>query len=382
MQDALPVGTKIAGFVLDAPLGQGGFGITYRARSQDGAGDYAIKEYFPSDFARRAADGIVLPRDGKEAARNFEIGRKAFLEEAFILRDLPRQPGLVRVRGAFEKLGTAYCLMDYVAGDPLDVFARLRAQSGELPDERQLRKLIVTLCRALSAVHKTGFIHRDVKPSNIIMTASGAPVLIDFGAARRIGQGRGLGSMLSRKYGALEQFPGLPRSRTGGQALIEGPWTDLFALSVVLYEWISQSVPPPADLRAEEQARSGSDPYVPVRQMLRRNRVETVHSDTLLALIDRGCALMPKDRPQTALDYCRPIERMGPLPGGPSAGPTPPPLPGASEEVAASARPRPVPHIQSDGPRSDRAKIVTMLLIILGIAIGATLFGLIPQEKF
>jgi len=371
--DALPRGTKMAGFVLDAPLGQGGFGITYRARSEDGRLEYAVKEYFPAEYARRGTGGVVLPREGAEAGRAFEIGRKAFLEEAFILKDLPRQPGLVRVRGAFEKHGTAYCLMDFIAGESLDrVSQRLIQRYGHIP-EAQVQELISTLCRALGAVHGAGFVHRDIKPSNIMISGTGTPVLIDFGAARRLGRGSGLGSMLSRKYAALEQFPNPPRGM-GGK---EGPWTDIFALSVVLYELVSQGLPPAADARAAESAAGRRDPYVPVRENMRRNRVEGRYSDTLLDLIDRGCALMAKERPQSAADFRRPVEQMMAQPARPSRSE------GFAEAggQAAYVPPSPPP---AQGPKltPDQRKVVTMLGLIFGLAVAATVYGMLPQGGF
>lgn len=373
--DALPRGTRMAGFVLDEPLGQGGFGITYRARSDDGRLDYAVKEYFPADFARRGPGGVVLPRDGMEAARAFEMGRQAFLKEAFILKDLPRQPGLVRVRGAFEKHDTAYCLMDYITGEPLDRMAqRVVRRHGHIP-ETHVGELISTLCRALGAVHGAGFVHRDIKPSNIMIDKTGTPVLIDFGAARRLGRAGEVGSMLSRKYAALEQFPNAPRSLG---RLAEGAWTDLFALSVLLYELVSQGVPPTADARAAEVVASRRDPYVPVRDNLRRNRLENRYSDRLLDLIDRGCALLPEARPQTAADYRRPFAR----PGAPEAR-------GAGGRAQAEGQVRGAPltetgaagqeaPLRRDQGRSHR-KVWAMLGLILVLALIATVYGLMPM---
>jgi serine/threonine protein kinase len=369
--DALPSGTKIAGFVLDTPLGQGGFGITYRARSEDGRLDYAVKEYFPAEYARRGTGGVVLPREGPEAARAFEIGRQAFLEEAFILKDLPRQPGLVRVRGAFEKHGTAYCLMDFIAGEPLDrVSQRMIARYGHVP-EPHVQELISTLCRALGAVHGAGFVHRDIKPSNIMISATGTPVLIDFGAARRLGRASGSGSMLSRRYAALEQFPSQPR----GFSAKEGPWTDLFALSVVLYELLSQGLPQSADVRAVEAAAGRRDPYVPVRENLRRNRVEVRYSHLLLDLVDCGCALHGRERPQSAADFRRPIEKMMLQPA-------------RSEGFAEAGRQEPYVQEPIESPGigqqlpTDWRKVILMLVLILGLAVAAAAYGLLPQGGF
>ena len=301
VSQALPPGTRMAGFTLGTPLGQGGFGITYRAQSDDGARLFAIKEYFPSDFARRTEQGYVEPNPTGDAPRLFELGRKAFLEEAYILRDLPRQSGLVRVRGAFEKQGTAYCVMDFIKGDPLDrIVPRIVNARGHVP-EVLLTELISTLCLALNAVHGAGFIHRDLKPGNVMINSAGLPVLIDFGAARARDGGKAMASMLSRKYAALEQFPSTAKLSLRG--IKEGPWTDLYALSVMLYEIVTQDAPPTAETRFEEILAGRPDPYIPVQAALRRNRIGQSYSGILLDLIDRGCAIMPADRPQNAVEY-------------------------------------------------------------------------------
>lgn len=344
MTAALPIGTRLAGFVLDAPLGQGGFGITYRARKPEGGRDYAIKEYFPESFARRAANNHVMPKPGAEAARLFEAGRKAFLNEAYVLRDLPRQTGLVRVRGAFEKYGTAYCLMDFIAGEPLDrVTQRLIARRGHVP-EAQVLDLLATLCAALGAVHGAGFVHCDIKPANVMIGRDGTPVLIDFGAARRLGVGRSRGAMLSRRYAAIEQFPAPPRGMAGA----EGPWTDVYALSVLLYEIVSQSLPPDAEARARARIAGQPDPCRPVRENLRRNRVEAAYSEALLDLIDRGMALLPGERPQSVSAFHLTTER-------------------AAATVPQAGR--------------DWHRIATMLALILSLALLAAAYGLMPGGR-
>lgn len=344
MAATLPIGTRLAGFVLEAPLGQGGFGITYRARKPDGERTYAIKEYFPERFARRAANNHVMPKPGAEAARLFEAGRAAFLNEAYVLRDLPHQPGLVRVRGAFEKYGTAYCLMDFIAGEPLDrVMRRMISRHGYVP-EAQVWELLETFCGALDAVHSAGFVHCDIKPANVMIGRNGTPVLIDFGAARRLGMGRSGGAMLSRRYAAIEQFPDPPR----GMGCAEGPWTDVYGLSVMLYEIVSQSLPPDAESRAQALAAGQPDPCLPVRENLRRNRVGSEYSARLLDLIDRGLMVLPESRPQSLAAF-----RLN------------------------AASPIPAP----SQPGRDWPRIAMMLTLILGLAILATGYGLMPGGR-
>lgn len=299
MSDRLPNGTKIAGHQLGDALGQGGFGITYRARNLKTGAEAAIKEFFPSEYATRDEDlnVVALPNN----ASFFEMGLQAFLAEANILRDLPNQPGLVRVRAAFRKHKTAYCVMDYIKGDPLDrMVHRLMQANGHVP-EALIRHLAKSLCSALAAVHDAGLIHRDIKPANIMIRMDGQPILIDFGAARPLGRKTSLGSMFTRKYAALEQFPS-ELMRTSAP-LMEGPESDIFAMSVMLYEMVSDSLPPAADERYKALMADGRDSYLPIRESLRRNRIRVEYSDKLLDAIDLGCSLMPEDRPRNARKF-------------------------------------------------------------------------------
>lgn len=365
MAELLPKGTQIAGFVLDDPLGRGGFGVTYRAHSLKGGNVFAIKEYFPADLARRTASLHVVAVEDPKLARLFEFGRKAFLDEAYILRDLPRQPGLVRVRSAFEKYNTAYCVTEFIDGDTLDrVAARIVDARGHVPESHVLN-LVATLCRALAAVHRAGFIHRDIKPGNVMINRAGDPILIDFGAARAHGDSQTVTSMLSRRYAALEQFP--TARRIGSRALREGAWTDIHALSVMLYELISQSLPPSAEERLAEVQANRPDPYLPLRMAMARNRINGSYSDSLLAVIDRGCSLMPEDRPSDTDDFLRPIEPIM-RPVMPVAA-MPPPRPATRSPQTEPRRPAP-------GRSGDRHKAVIMLGLILGLALLSAVFGL------
>ncbi len=371
MSDRLPNGTKIAGHQLGDALGQGGFGITYRARNLKTGEGAAIKEFFPSEYATR--DGDLNVQALPKYENFFEMGLQAFLEEANILRDLPNQPGLVRVRAAFRKHKTAYCVMDYIRGDPLDrMVPRLLQANGHVP-ENLVRKLASSLCSALAAVHDAGLIHRDIKPANIMIRMDGQPILIDFGAARPLGRKSALGSMFTRKYAALEQFPrdDLRINRN----LVEGPESDIFALSVMLYEMVSTSLPPAADERYKSLVSTGQDSFLPVRENLRRNRVHAEYSDKLLDAIDAGCSLMPEDRPRNARMFAaemgeslRAVAAIKSSFANVSAN-----LTGHTPKRRDSTR-------QGIGPRAGgKLGGITMLLIIVFLALLAGIYGFITK---
>src|SRR5262245_5427893 len=92
----LAVGTRLRSYELVSVLGQGGFGITYRARDTTLNRDVAIKEYLPTALALRDGGETVVPRS-TEVAADFLLGRERFLDEAQILARLEHTPSIVRV---------------------------------------------------------------------------------------------------------------------------------------------------------------------------------------------------------------------------------------------------------------------------------------------
>lgn len=319
MSDTLPKGTIIAKnrYRIMGVLGQGGFGVTYLAHHTSNGSKVAIKEYFPRKYATRDSKGRVVPVAQKKSI--FVTGRDVFLEETEILRGLPKQRGLVGVYGALKKHNTAYCIMEHIDGLTLKELApKQLARTGYIP-EGMVRDLVISVGSALDAVHnKAKMAHRDIKPDNIMIRRQDMePVLIDFGAARPLHRKVTLPSMYTRHYAALEQFQA-SKTRCGDAENI-GPWTDVFSLSVVLYELVTQGLPPPADDRWAALQANGHDPYLPARENLKRNRVPAQYSEALLDLIDAGCALRPRNRPQTARQFAA---LMGPPTGGQGGGQT------------------------------------------------------------
>ncbi len=279
--DALPLGTRLGDYRLDAIIGHGGFGITYRAFDSQLAKVVAIKEYLPIEFAVRTADGKVVPR-GARYADDFAWGRERFLDEARALARF-RHPHIVPVLRFLAANGTAYTVMEFEDGQ--SVAQLLRANGGQgggrrLPPD-DVRRLAEGILDGLAAVHAQGFLHRDIKPSNIIVRRDGVPILIDFGAARQAmgGRTRTLTSVLTPQYAPIEQY-----AMDGNQ----GPWTDIYSAAAVLHHAIA-GLPPP-----EATSRVGHDPYKPLA-VTQADR----HDQTFLAAIDRALAFVPTERPQS-----------------------------------------------------------------------------------
>jgi uncharacterized protein YecT (DUF1311 family) len=128
-------GVRLLEFEIEAVLGQGGFGITYRAIDTLLQEQVAIKEYFPSDLAVRVSGGSVRAKSGAEIA-TFETGLRSFLEEARMMARF-RHPRLVHVRRFFELRGTGYIVQDYERGQ---TFAS-RMSERPLSDSEHVQKL-------------------------------------------------------------------------------------------------------------------------------------------------------------------------------------------------------------------------------------------------
>ena len=273
-QHALPAGTVLMEYRLSGLLGAGAFGITYLARDTHLDKEVAIKEYLPSAFAARAADGLVVPVT-QQQERDYRWGLERFSQEA---RTLGRfsHPNIVHVNRYFELNGTGYMVMDYERGQSLKAFV----QAHPFPSEAQLRGMIGPLLDGLEKVHAAGFLHRDIKPDNIFLRDDGRPVLIDFGSARQTlsDPGQALTTIVSPGYAPFEQYT------TSKQ---QGPWSDIYSLGGVLYFLVSGENPPDAITRMKGDTLG--ERLAPSRQH---------YSVALIEAIEWSLALEDTERPR------------------------------------------------------------------------------------
>ncbi len=233
LHGTLPPGTRLRNYELISVLGQGAFGITYLARDTLLGRELAIKEYLPSSLAVREGGTTVVPRS-TQLAEDFVWGRERFLDEARTLVTLESVPAVVRVYDYLEANGTAYMVMALARGETLE--QRLKRE-GSLPPPI-VERLLHRLLDGLEQVHATGFLHRDIKPANIILDAKNNPTLIDFGASRASMAHRttAMTAVFTPRYAAAEQH-------TSDE---QGPWTDIYGLSVTLYCAVAGRPPPTA----------------------------------------------------------------------------------------------------------------------------------------
>ncbi|WP_457419491.1 protein kinase domain-containing protein [Roseateles sp. P5_E7] len=290
--NSLPIGTRLAEFELTRMLGEGGFGIVYLAMDHSLQRKVALKEYMPSQLASRGT-GTNVSVKAERYRDTFEAGLKSFINEARLLAQFDH-PALVKVYRFWEANGTAYMVMPFYEG--LTLKDTLKTLSGP-PDEAWLRGLLSPLSEALKVIHTEQCFHRDIAPDNIILLGGHTrPLLLDFGAARRVisDMTQALTVILKPGYAPLEQYAEVPHMK-------QGPWTDIYALAAVVYFAITRRTPPPS------VGRMMGDTYVPLRQLAAGQ-----YSDSFLHAIDRALSVKPEDRPQSVAQLIAELDQ--PLP--------------------------------------------------------------------
>ena len=279
MGNGLPVGTMLGEFELTSLLGEGGFGIVYLANDHSLQRRVALKEYMPSVLAARAGASQVQVKSERHR-ETFEAGRKSFINEARLLAQFDH-PSLVKVYRFWEANGTAYMVMPFYEGKTLK--DQLKALGGP-PTEAWLRSLLNPLTEALAVIHREQCYHRDIAPDNVMMLAgSNRPLLLDFGAARRVigDMTQALTVILKPGYAPVEQYAEIPGMK-------QGPWTDVYALAAVVHFAIIGKTPPPS------VGRLLGDTYVPLAQAAAGR-----YSEPFLRALDHALVVKPEDRTQS-----------------------------------------------------------------------------------
>jgi peptidoglycan hydrolase-like protein with peptidoglycan-binding domain len=320
---ALSAGRMIGRYEVVSVLGQGGFGITYRARDSQLGREVAIKEYLPLALAVRQDGTTVLPRS-TGAAEDFTWGRERFVAEGRTLASLQDAPAIVRVFDFLEANGTAYIVMQLLHGETLE--GRLK-RAGPLK-AADIDRILWPLLDGLEQVHNAGFLHRDIKPANILLDDAGNPTLIDFGASRAAIAGRStaLTAIFTPGYAAAEQMT----------SARQGPWTDIYGLSATLYHAITGRTPPSAFDRILDDA------YEPLGK-----KMPAGFALGLLAGIDAGLAVRASDRPQSIAGWRPILVQFAALAGDstvvlvrPAEAPPPAVVESAAEKATTSPRKR------------------------------------------
>ncbi len=279
-ENALSKGYKLNEYEIVRVLGAGGFGITYLAFDDLLNQGVAIKEYLPDDLAVRKPDLSVTAKSSAAKA-DYQWGLNSFMQEARTLARF-QHPNIVRVSRCFKAHGTAYIVMDWVEGETLTAYLN---RHGRL-NEAELKAVLLPLLDGLEEIHKADFLHRDIKPGNImIRQTSRQPVLIDFGAARQLvgAKSKSVTALCTPGYAPIEQYS------TKGNF---GAWTDIYALGAVSYFALcGRNVEAAGD-------RMNHDELIPAAQLAKGRA-----SPAFLSAIDAALNNLAKDRPQSLAEW-------------------------------------------------------------------------------
>jgi serine/threonine protein kinase len=258
-------------------LGAGGMGTVYKALDPQLDRVVALK----------------LPRfDGPP--HTHAMREQRFYREARAAASV-RHPHVCPIYDVGEHDGHPYVVMAYIDGETLA--KRLSNQQSPQPAE-QVITLVRQVLDALEAIHAHGIIHRDLKPANILLDSNACAVVADFGLAR---------SLESEAFTSEGVVVGTPSYMAPEQALGRvqeiGPWTDLYAVGVILYQMVTGRLPfeGPAVAVLARIAHETPPPLSSLRLGL---------NPLLEAIILKALARQPRDRYQNAREFGEALARL------------------------------------------------------------------------
>ena len=285
-------GQSIGRYHIIEPLGEGGMAVVYKAYDNILECDVAVK--------------FILAQKLEDV--NSEKVLKRFKTEAQKTAAL-NHPNIIPVTDYGEYEGTPYLVMKYMPGGTLKqaLIERLQNRNGPF-SYQEAAAILVPIARALELAHYQGIIHRDVKPSNILLTQTGQPMLTDFGVAKitestvtldHTGLGTGIGTP---EYMAPEQWE--------GKKEIDGR-VDIYGLGVVFYELITGRSPFTADTVPAIMMKVMVDP------LPRPKKYCKDIPDSVEKVIFKALARKPENRYSNMGEFAGALEK---LTGGKKAG--------------------------------------------------------------
>jgi serine/threonine protein kinase len=269
-------GHSLGRYHLTEQLGEGGMANVYKAYDTRLETDVAVK----------------IIRTENLAPSVYERSIKRFTREAKALARLTH-PNIVKVTDYGEYDGKPYLVMEYLSGKTL------KQRLGKPIPWHEAVKLLLPIAEALDFAHSCNMIHRDVKPSNILLTERGQPMLSDFGIAKILdldetadltGTGMGIGTP---EYMAPEQWTGKTTTQS-----------DQYALGVVLYEMLTGRKPFTADTAAAILIKVTTEP------LPRPSQVARDLPDEVEKLLLKAMAKNPSDRYTTMGDFANAMDSL------------------------------------------------------------------------
>ena len=293
------IGQSFGRYHILEKLGEGGMAVVYKAYDTHLEREVAVKVIRTEQMAPALLDRALIrfEREAKEVSRL-------------------NHPNIVNVYDYGEYNGIPYLVMTYLHG------GTLKQTMGQPIPYQQAVSLVLPIAKALEYAHQHKMIHRDVKPSNILLTDSGEVMLTDFGIAKMLevddgntltGTGMGLGTP---EYMAPEQWTGQFT-----------PAVDIYALGVVLYELVTGRKPYSADTPAAVLLKQATEPLPRPKDLI------TDLPDEVERVLIKALAKKPEDRYQDMKAFTTGLTR---LTGGKALESSPAPRPTTVKEETMS----------------------------------------------
>ncbi|WP_026794695.1 MULTISPECIES: serine/threonine-protein kinase [Planktothrix] len=253
-------------YIIEKILGQGGFGITYKAKHLQLDHQVVLK----------------TPNAGLQNDPEYPKYVQRFIQEGQTLAKLGQNshPHIVRVSDLFEENGLHCLVMDLIVGQSLWEFVQTKGRLSEAEAVNIIRQI----ADALVMVHNAGIIHRDAHPGNIMLRNNTSAVLIDFGLAAEI-----MPKVMSSKHPANLNFAPYEQFLEGSGK----PTVDVYCLAASLYYAITGQLPTQALTRKLKN-----------QALIPPNRIVKI-SDKINDAILKGLGLEPEKRPQTMAEFLR-----------------------------------------------------------------------------
>ena len=257
-------------------LGKGGYGITYIGYDMLLEYRVAIKEFFPDEMVDRSEDGKTVLVLDEVNGEEYQKETTAYLREARILAEFSKFPGIVAIKDLFYENNTGYLIMEFLENGNLRKY--IDGHGGWLGVNESL-ELMEPVINILGKLHKSGLIHRDISPDNIMMDQDGSVKLIDFGGSKKLG--------ISNQQVFLGKWGFAPLEQMLSKLSEQGPWTDIYGICATLYCMMTGDVPQASYERNEK------DELVDIAQY-------TISIDKkIAATIMKGLSMNPAGRQQS-----------------------------------------------------------------------------------
>jgi len=281
----LPEGTQIGVYEIKGITKITAFEITYRAWNHHLKEQVKIREYFPYDFAQRAADHRGVEPKSPEHKENYDYGLKAFLHQAEVLTQI-EHPHIVPLENILPFNGTAYMIMGFREGMPLSRLLQSQASFAET----ELKFILASILSALQKLHQRKVAHGGIQPATILIGKEGLPLLVNVATARLAIAARTdhYAEELATGYAPAEQYE---------PANVIGPATDFYALGATIHACMTHRQPVAAQIRKAALSRGEPDPMA-----LPLQSADTAYNPELLEALQWMLRPDYTDRPQSATE--------------------------------------------------------------------------------